>query len=94
MKGHWTGLICLLTLTLATCAGAQRGSADRPAAAMGATLSPNTAPAPYSKEPYVIEKYTSSMRFENDGTSTRSIIARIRIQSAVAAEKFKERQHQ
>jgi tetratricopeptide (TPR) repeat protein len=42
----------------------------------------------YSNEPYVIEKYTTTYRFETDGSQKRTIFARVRIQSALAAQKF------
>ncbi len=35
----------------------------------------------YSKEAYVVEKYRTVASFENDGTSTRTIIGEVRIQS-------------
>jgi len=38
-------------------------------------------PPDYSQEPFVIEKYYSTARFENDGTGERDLNVRIRVQS-------------
>ena len=38
-------------------------------------------PSDYSQEPFLIEKYYSSARFENDGTGERELNVRIRVQS-------------
>jgi len=46
--------------------------------------------ANYSEEPYVVERYRTVVRFENDGTGERATTARIRIQSETGAQKFNE----
>lgn len=43
-----------------------------------------------SQEPYVIERYHTAVRFENDGTNERLTSAKIRIQNDVGVEKFGE----
>ncbi len=55
------------------------------------------APAPtqhkftdYSEEPYVVERYRTVVRFENDGASERTRSARIRVQSDAAVQQFSE----
>jgi tetratricopeptide (TPR) repeat protein len=84
-------LICLLVLLLAvTARGQNQSSAQAPAIRSSAT-SAHSADAPwakYLKQPYIIEEYTTKVHFEADGTQTRSIRARVRIQSALATQKF------
>src|SRR4029077_16916592 len=51
-----------------------------------ALASPQAAPTPptatfYAQEPFLIEKYYSTARFENDGTGERDLNVRIRVQS-------------
>src|SRR4051812_29393360 len=40
----------------------------------------------YSKDPWVIEYQKSTYRFENDGSGTREVVARIRVQSEAAMQ--------
>jgi tetratricopeptide (TPR) repeat protein len=86
-------LICLLLLAVPPFTEAQQIAA--PYRAPGDlhrathTVSPAREEA-YSKEPYVIEKYTTQFRFESDGSRTRTVFARVRIQSALAAQKFSQ----
>ncbi|HEV2698093.1 MAG TPA: DUF3857 and transglutaminase domain-containing protein, partial [Terriglobales bacterium] len=46
------------------------------------------AAADHSQESYVIEKFRTSYRFENDGTGRREIYARIKIQSEAGVEQW------
>ena len=46
--------------------------------------------ADYSREPFVIEQYFTTARFENDGTSERDLTVRIRVQSDAGAQQLKE----
>src|SRR6201981_3349961 len=55
-------------------------------ACSSALASPQAPPTPptatdYAQEPFVIEKYYSIVRFENDGTGERDLNVRIRVQS-------------
>lgn len=59
-----------------------------PRQAQHASSTAARARADYSQEPYVIEKYRTTIRFENDGTNERVLSVRVRIQSDAAAEKF------
>jgi tetratricopeptide (TPR) repeat protein/transglutaminase-like putative cysteine protease len=43
-------------------------------------------PADYSKDPWVVEYQMTSYHFENDGTGTREVVARIRVQSDAAVQ--------
>jgi tetratricopeptide (TPR) repeat protein/transglutaminase-like putative cysteine protease len=44
--------------------------------------------ADYSQEGYVVEKFRTVYRFENDGTGTRELYARIKIQSAAGVDQW------
>ncbi len=44
----------------------------------------------YSQEAFVVEKYSTTARFENDGTSERDLSVRIRVQSDAGVQQFGE----
>ncbi|MGH9745037.1 MAG: DUF3857 domain-containing protein [Candidatus Acidiferrales bacterium] len=46
--------------------------------------------AKYAQEPYVIERYFSSARFENDGTGERDLTVQIRVQSDAGVQSLGE----
>ena len=46
--------------------------------------------ADYSEEPYVIERYDTTARFENDGTGERDLSVRVRVQNEEGAQQFRE----
>ena len=46
-----------------------------------------SAPSSFAQEPYIYEQVRGKMRYENDGTGTREVIARMRVQSASGLEK-------
>ena len=61
------------------------------------TSEPAPLPAPmqklapdYSSEPFVVEKYATRARFENDGTGTRDLTARIKVQSDAGVQQLGE----
>src|SRR5271163_1279957 len=98
MTRFYTAALCALLLSAAS--SAQQPDTDKwrkipltinksdaqktPAAA------PKSAPADYSQEPFVIEQYVTSARFENDGTSTRDLAVRIRVQSDAGVQQLGE----
>ena len=43
-----------------------------------------------SNEPFVIERYVTTVRFENDGTGERDIYARVRVQTDAGAQTLQE----
>jgi Flp pilus assembly protein TadD/transglutaminase-like putative cysteine protease len=47
-------------------------------------------PADYSQEPFVIEQYYTTARFEDDGTSERTLAVRIRVQSDAGVQQLGE----
>src|SRR5437016_14416516 len=50
--------------------------------------SSKTAPPDYSKEGFVTEQSADNLKFENDGSYTREIRAKLRIQSDAGVEHF------
>jgi TonB family protein len=58
-----------------------------PATTAPATHSHETKAADISEEPYIYEQVRGAMRYENDGTGTRDIKARIKVQSGMGIEK-------
>src|SRR5579863_5658419 len=44
----------------------------------------------YSKEPFVVEQYSTTVRFENDGTSKREVAARVRVQTDTGAQQLRD----
>jgi tetratricopeptide (TPR) repeat protein/transglutaminase-like putative cysteine protease len=51
---------------------------------------PPAAPPDFSKEPFVIEKFYTTVRFENDGTGERDLHVRARVQSNVGVQRLGE----
>ncbi len=47
-------------------------------------------PADFSQEPFVIEKYYTTARFENDGTGEHDLTAHIRVQSDAGVQQLGE----
>jgi tetratricopeptide (TPR) repeat protein/transglutaminase-like putative cysteine protease len=43
----------------------------------------------FATEPYVVERHFTNVRFENDGTETRELSVRVRIQSDAGAQQFR-----
>lgn len=48
------------------------------------------ATADYSQEPYIVEQYVTSVRFENDGTGERVFTMRVRVQSDAGVQQLGE----
>lgn len=63
--------------------GANAGSTPQDTAAR-----PQESKHDYSQEAFVIEKYRSIYRFENDGTGRKETIARIRVQSEAGVQQW------
>src|SRR5271169_488492 len=98
MTRFYTAALCALLLSAAS--SAQQPDTDKwrkipltinksdaqktPAAA------PKSAPADYSQEPFVIEQYVTTARFENDGTSERNLAVRIHVQSDAGVQQLGE----
>ena len=86
-------LICLLLVVAPRFATAQEAAAPHRTPEYQHRAGHATLPIredAYSQEPYVINKYTTQYLFESDGSRTRTVFARVRIQSALAAQKFSQ----
>jgi tetratricopeptide (TPR) repeat protein len=92
MKGVWVTVLCLLSLLLLS-ARAQESptspASSESAAATKAQAQKQT-PADYSQQPFVIEQYLSTARYENDGTGERDLAVRIRVQSDAGVQQLGE----
>ncbi len=76
-------LCCFFVLLLAGSAFAQQ-PVPLPQAPSTSKAAANV--ADYSQDPWVVELMKTSYRFENDGTGTREVTARIRVQSDAAVQ--------
>lgn len=84
-------LLCIPSLPAATSAQDTPSTpAKLPSRSQPATSASKKVSADYSKEPFVIERYATSARFENDGTSERDLAVRVRVQSETGAQELHE----
>jgi tetratricopeptide (TPR) repeat protein len=91
MRRCWVILLSLLSLP--ALAGAQAVSSAKaapPAHAPRANSAQSQIPADYSQEPFVIERYVTVARFENDGTGEQDLAVRVRVQSDAGAQQLHE----
>jgi Flp pilus assembly protein TadD/transglutaminase-like putative cysteine protease len=89
MKRFYTTALCALTFS--SFAAAQQSNSTpnaSPVAPKSETL--KSTRADYSQEPFVIEQYYTTARFENDGTSERDLAVRIRLQSDAGVQQLGE----
>src|ERR1700722_9446937 len=87
-------LRCLLcALAVAALAAAQTQPPPKPpsssADSSGRQSPPKTVPK-NSSEPFVIERYVTTVRFENDGTGERELSARVRVQTDSGTQALQE----
>jgi tetratricopeptide (TPR) repeat protein/transglutaminase-like putative cysteine protease len=85
--------LALCFLCLACAAGAQDApttTAQSAAAPRAKSAVPQAAPADFSQEPFVIEQYFTTARFENDGTGEFDLTERIRVQSDAGVQQLSE----
>lgn len=88
MNRSWPALVGLISLS--TIVIAQGRPAPSPSATRGPAASPKRTQPDYSNEPFVIEKYALSARYENDGTGETDLEARIRVQNEIGAQQLHE----
>ncbi|MFZ3379960.1 MAG: DUF3857 domain-containing protein, partial [Candidatus Acidiferrales bacterium] len=89
MKRFWIATLCAIAFSSA--AVAQRKDAASAAPQSPAKSSEQKSPAAdYSQEPFVVERYYTTARFENDGTGERAVSARIRVQSDAGVQQLGE----
>jgi Flp pilus assembly protein TadD/transglutaminase-like putative cysteine protease len=89
MTRFFASALCALLFASLT-AAQQPGSTQQAAPAASKPAAQKSQPADYSQEPFVIEQYYTSARFENDGTSERDLAVRIRVQSDAGVQQLGE----
>ncbi len=93
MRSLLLSLLVACTLAVPFTAAAQSGekSPSTAAPAKPADSATSTTDNPkhdYAQEAFVVERYRSSYRFENDGTGRRETVARIRVQSEAGVQRW------
>src|ERR1700685_1299376 len=86
-------LLCLPILAIAPILAAQQRLPAPPRAAVAVhpqTSEKNSHAQTYSSEPYVFEQYTTTLRFENDGTAQRIVTARIHAQTETGVTRLSD----
>src|ERR1700675_565191 len=82
MSRIWAGLLGILFCGVAVSAQQSTEPAATP------TSKPTS--ADYSQEPFVIESYVTTARYESDGTGERDLLVRIRVQSDAGVQQLGE----
>src|SRR5580698_2536931 len=72
-------LLCALLFSASLTAQQQQASPPAPANTPQPSIQA-TAKSDFSQEPFVIEKYSLTARFEDDGTGERAVRSRIKVQ--------------
>ncbi len=85
---RWMAIFCLVTLPALASAQDKSTSPAAPQNSAEAAAAPKKSAADYSQEPFIIEQFITTVRFENDGTGERDVTARIRIQSDAGVQEF------
>src|ERR1700722_5025034 len=88
-----TRLLCLPILAITPILAAQHGAlapSRAPVTAHPGTAQKDSHVHNYSSEPYVIEQYTTAIRFDDDGTAERIVTARIHAQTETGAPRLSD----
>jgi Flp pilus assembly protein TadD len=88
MTRFWAGLLGILFCSITIKAQQSAAPPAPPPTVSAPTDMP--ASADYSQEPFVIESYVTTARFENDGTGERDLQVRIRVQSDAGVQQLGE----
>lgn len=88
MRRAGLAIFCLLSLSLTVHSQGMPASTAR--AMKSASATSEKPAADYSQEAFVVEQYTTTARFENDGTGERDVTARIRVQSDAGVQELGE----
>ena len=89
MKRFCIGVSLLVLVLLAPTIGGQKIQ-EPDKSPLPKTAAQDLAPKDYSQEAFVIERYHSAIRFENDGTSQRDLGVRIRVQTDSGVQQLGE----
>jgi tetratricopeptide (TPR) repeat protein len=93
LKRAITRLLCLPILAIAPVAAAQQtvlGSPHTPGSVPVKNPQNDAYGQNYSSEPYVIEQYTTAIRFNDDGTAERVVTARIHAQTETGVSRLSD----
>ncbi len=91
MNRFLTILLCALAWSSDSFAQTKPTPNHPPATAKAKAATSARKPAPdYSKEPFVIESYSTTARFENDGTGEQNLVVRARVQNDTGAQQLRE----
>jgi Flp pilus assembly protein TadD/transglutaminase-like putative cysteine protease len=89
-----SGLLLLLLLVCSSTLGSPQAAPPRSATShvpQNGTASAVQLPSPeYAQEPFLIQEYHSTARFENDGTGQRELNVRVRVQSDAGVQALGE----
>ncbi len=89
MKRFYIAVLCA-TLCSFSVLAQEKGSTQNPPPVIAKGAPQKSASADFSQEPFVIEQFYTTARFENDGTSTRDLAVRIRVQSDAGVQQLGE----
>ena len=89
MNRMWAVILTILICS-GTLAAQQAPSTGGPPQSPATRTSQQLAPADYSQEPFVIESYVTTARYENDGTGERGLLVRIHVQSDAGVQQLGE----
>ncbi len=89
MKSFWIAALCAFALS-STAAAQQNSAASAAPQSSAKPADQKSQPPDYSQEAVVVEKYYTTVRFENDGTGERDVSARIRVQSDAGVQQLGE----
>jgi tetratricopeptide (TPR) repeat protein len=90
MSRFWGIMLCMLSLPAVAAAQAPPPAAARPTRPTHAASLRSQPPADYAKEPFVIERYATTARYENDGTGEQVLAVRVLVQSDAGAQQLHE----
>lgn len=91
MRRFYTSLVLVIFLLCARVIGAQQDATPNAARhPLELSATPKTDAPNYSQEPFIIEQYCTTARFENDGTSQRDFSVRIKVQSDAGVQQLGE----
>src|SRR5271154_3136455 len=82
--------LCALFLSFAVSAQQPGSSASAPKSDSAPSSDIKTVTSDFSQEPFVIEKYSLTARFENDGTGERTLASRIKVQNDAGVQQLSE----
>src|SRR5665213_2018777 len=90
MNRSWVSLCALLFVTPVLAQDAPKPPLPSVPTASQASGSEKPDSSNYSQEPFIIEQYSTMMRYENDGTGVQDTIVRARVQSEAGVQQLGE----